>query len=855
MASATCVSSLSASLPIDGQLPAIVAALMPTGATVLLQAPPGAGKTTRVPLAVLETLDGADQLLLIQPRRLAARAAAQRLAQSLGEPVGERVGYSVRLENRRSPRTRLLVVTPGVVLRMLQADPALESWALVVFDEVHERRADLDLALALLRQARQLLRPELRLLLMSATLDLEPLAAALDGATVVTSMGRSHPVELHYQSPRPEEPLERQVVRALESWWLPERGNGETVLVFLPGQREIRGVQRAIAATPWGERLACVPLHAQLPLAAQSEAISPARGSEGKVVLATAIAESSLTLAGVRLVIDSGWSRLARFDPSTGMDGLVTVPSSLASGEQRRGRAGRLGPGVCVRLWSPAEQERRPPFTTPEILDADPLPLALQLAAWGAGQGQDLPWLDPPPPALLAQALALLIQLGALNGEGHLTDHGRSLLEVGLHPRLGHMLLLAEPQGWLPLAAALAALLTERDPLAGQQVGGDLLLRLDWLLAPTPTAAGHHRLLRRLQKDLEQQVRRAVGRPHPQEPPSDPDGQITARLIGWAYPEWIALSRGHGDGRFLLHNGRGARVHPQDPLASAEALSIAAVDGVGHEARVRLAARLEHEGLVDLAAPSLVVRQQARWDPVAERVRCEEEECFGALVLARGAWPEAPEEQVRQAMVAGLQAMGLEALPWTPATRQLQQRLALAHLHLGAPWPDRRWETLKAHPESWLTPFLDLSMRSRADLARFPLVEALWGDGPWQARQQLESLLPTHLPVPSGRSVALDYSGETPVLAVKLQEMFSQLQTPSLLEGRLPVTLHLLSPAGRPLAITSDLERFWREGYAAVRRELRGRYPRHPWPDNPVEAIPTALTQSRLRAARNAPQK
>ena len=832
-----------------------MAALLPSGATVLLQAPPGAGKTTRVPLAVLEALDGADQLLLIQPRRLAARAAAQRLAQSLGEPVGERVGYSVRLESRRSTRTRLLVVTPGVFLRMLQADPALEGWALVVFDEVHERRADLDLALALLRQARQLLRPELRLLLMSATLDLEPLAAALDGATVLTSMGRSHPVELHYQPPRSEEPLERQVVRALESWWLPERAHGETVLVFLPGQREIRRVQRAIAATAWGARLACVPLHAQLSLADQSAAIGPARGVEGKVVLATSIAESSLTLAGVRLVIDCGLSRLARFDPSTGMDGLVTVPSSQASAEQRRGRAGRLGPGCCVRLWSAAEQERRPPFTTPEILDTDPLPLALQLAAWGAGQGQDLPWLDPPPPGPLAQAWGLLGRLEAVDGEGHLTAHGRSLLQVGLHPRLGHMLVLAELNGWLPLAAALAALLSERDPLASQQVGGDLLLRLDWLLAPTSAGDGSHRLLHKLQRDLEQQVARAVGRPQPQAPPSDLDGRISARLIGSAYPEWIALSRGQGDGRFLLHNGRGARVHPQDPLASADALAVAAVDGVGQEARVMLAVRLDRADLADLAAPTLVVRQQARWDPAAERVRCEEERCFGALVLARGAWPEAPEERVRQAMLAGLEAMGLEALPWTPATRQLQQRLALAHVHLGAPWPDRRLETLQADPETWLGPFLDGTLRSRADLARFPLGEALWADVDWQARQQLESLLPTHLAVPSGRRVPLDYGGEGPVLAVKLQEMFGPVPPLRLLGGRLPVTLHLLSPAGRPLAITSDLERFWREGYAAVRKDLRGRYPRHPWPDNPLEAIPTALTQARLRAAGSPPQK
>lgn len=827
----------------------------------MLQAPPGAGKTTRVPLALLEELGGSEVCLMVQPRRLAARAAAQRLAEGLGEPVGERVGYSVRLENRRSRLTRWLVVTPGVLLRMVQADPALEGVALVVFDEVHERGADCDLALALLRQARQCLRPELRLLLMSATLDLEPLAEALDGATVLTAMGRSHPVVVAYQPPRRDEPLEQQVVRALEGWWLPERGAKETVLVFLPGQREIRAVQRAITAKPWGERLPCIPLHAQLPLAAQSEAIGPARSREGKVVLATAIAESSLTLAGVRLVIDSGLSRLARFDPSTGMDGLVTVPASQASAEQRCGRAGRLGPGRCIRLWSAAEQERRPRFSPPEILECDPLPLALQLAAWGAGQGDDLPWLDRPPSAPLAQARGCLTELGAVDGSGRLTGHGRSLLQVGLHPRLGHMLLLAEPRGWLPLAAALAALLSERDPLAGQGGGCDLLRRLDWLLAPSPGdrqpgGARSHHLLRQFQRDLEQQVVAVAGRTRAAaSPPAEPDGQITARLIAWAYPEWMALARGQGDGRFLMHNGRGASVHPRDPLATAEALAIAAVDGSGQDAQVRLAVALDRGALEEMAAPALVVRREAHWDSSAERVRCEELRCFGALVLSRVPWPKASPELVRQALLAGLEAMGLEALPWSPHTRALQQRLALAHRHLGAPWPDRRLETLRTDGGGWLEPFLDTSWRTRADWQQLPLEEALWGGSDWQARQRLDALLPTHLQVPSGRTVPLDYASETPVLAVKLQEMFGQLHTPSLLEGRLPLSLHLLSPAGRPVAITADLERFWRQGYAEVRRDLRGRYPRHPWPEDPLTATATALTQARLRPAGGTAQK
>ncbi|MEB3261026.1 MAG: ATP-dependent helicase HrpB [Cyanobacteriota bacterium] len=854
-------------LPIDGQLGAIQDALAPQGATLLLQAPPGAGKTTRVPLALLASLDQGARLLLVEPRRLAARAAAERLARGLQERVGERVGYSVRLESRQSTRTRLLVVTPGVFLRMLQADPALEGVAVVVFDEVHERRADTDLALALVRQARCCLCPELRLLLMSATLDLEPLAAALDGATVLTSRGRSHPVEVVHQPPRPEEPLERQVVRALESWWLPDREPGETALVFVPGQREIRAAERAITSQAWARDLDCVPLHAQLSLEAQSTAIGAARGPAGKVVLATAIAESSLTLAGVRLVVDSGLSRQSRFDPSTGMDGLVTVVASQASAEQRRGRAGRLGPGRCVRLWSASEQQRRPAFTPAEILTADPLPLALELLAWGAGLGHDLPWLDPPPPGPLAQAGQVLDQLGAVERNGRISAHGRALARLGLHPRLGHMLLLAEREGWLALGAALAALLSERDPLAGTSAGGDLRARVAWLCQPSavggPGGEEHRRRpLRRLRRELEDQVTRATGRrPAPTatgdtDPAiADPEGRVLARLVGWAWPEWIASARGQGDGRFLMCCGRGASVPSGDPLASAAGLAIAAVDGAGSEARVRLAAPLDRSGLEALAEAALVVRRQARWDPEGERVRCEEERCFGAIVLGRAPWPDAPLERIREALLQGLESMGLEALPWTPDLHQLRQRLALAHRHLGAPWPDARLETLRADLGGWLGPYLDDTMRSRADLQRLPLADALWGPCDGSLRQRLRQLLPTQLPVPSGRTVALTYDGDGAVLAVKLQEMFGQRHLPRLLEGHVPLVLHLLSPAGRPVAITSDLERFWSQGYPAVRRDLRGRYPRHPWPEDPLRATPTALSKARLQALEERAQK
>ncbi|MFM9109510.1 MAG: ATP-dependent helicase HrpB, partial [Prochlorococcaceae cyanobacterium] len=623
-------------LPIDGSLAAIVKAAAVPGATVLLQAPPGAGKTTRVPLSLLASLGQQGTVVMLEPRRLAASAAARRLAQELGEPVGQRVGYAVRHESRRSAATRLEVLTAGLFLRRLQADPALVGVTAVILDDFHERRADSDLALTLLREARSVLCPALRLVVMSATLDLEPLAASLPGAVVIHSPGRSHPVAVSHLPARPGEPLEQHVLRALETAWRPD--SATTALVFLPGLAEIRACQRRIEASSWGEGVDCRPLHGQLSLDAQSRAIAPSHGPVGKVVLATAIAESSLTIAGVRLVIDSGLSRVSRYDPARGMDGLVTVPASQASAEQRRGRAGRLGPGRCVRLWSAAEQERRPPFTPPEILETDPLPLALRLVAWGAGQGEGLAWLDPPPAAPLARAHHLLHQVGAVDGTGRLNDPGRRMAQLGLHPRLAHMLLRAESEGWLSLGAALAALLSERDPLAGTGAGCDILRRLDWLSAPPASHPGEggdhaHRTLRRLWRELEEEVAGVVGRVAARSPTlDDPGGRITARLVGWAYPERIALSRGQGDGRFLLLSGRGAAVPPRDPLAAAAVLAIATVDGAGKEARVLLAARLDRQDLERLAAPSLEVRQEVRWDPRTERVRCEELRCLGPLV-------------------------------------------------------------------------------------------------------------------------------------------------------------------------------------------------------------------------------
>jgi ATP-dependent helicase HrpB len=850
-------------LPIDAHLAAISAQL-PSGATLLLQAPPGAGKTTRVPLRLLETLEASERILMLEPRRLAARMAAERLAAELQEGVGERVGYSVRLERRCSARTRLEVVTAGLFLRRLQADPALEGVGCVIFDEFHERGAEADLALALLRQARSLLRPDLRLLLMSATLDLEPLAARLDRAGVLSSPGRSFPVAVQHQPPRERERLEQQVVRALESAWLDSRGPGETALVFLPGQREITAAAAAIAATPWGQEVECVPLHGQLPLAAQGRAIAPARTPAGKVVLASSIAESSLTIAGVTLVVDSGLSRRNRFDPATGLDRLVTAPASLASAEQRRGRAGRLGPGRCLRLWSAGEERQRPPFDPPELLVADPLPTVLQLAQWGAGLGEELAWIDPPPAPALAEGRSLLQGLGALDGQGRPTEAGRAMAALGLPPRLAHMLVRARAEGGLDLACDLAVLLAERDPLDSRQAGCDLLLRLDWLRGQPGTAAdrlapgreGQRRELRKLAATLRRQVLappaaaapppapKAVSRTMPLDrttlqPPSP------ARLLAWAYPDRLALPRSTGDGRFLMRSGRGAVLHGSDPLAQAPALAIARADGEGAEARVQLAVALAPEELEELAAHAMEERREARWDGAGERVRCERIRHLGALVLSRQPWPEADDETVLAAMAEGVRQGGLALLPWCAVSRRLQQRLALAHRWLGEPWPDHSLERLAADPATWLGAHL-LGVRSRQELRQLNLIEALWGDLPWPLRQELERLLPESLPIPSGRRVALDYSADDPRLAVKLQEMFGCTAHPTVLEGRLPITVELLSPAGRPVALSRDLPGFWRKGYGEVRRELRGRYPKHPWPEDPTAAEATALTKAAL---------
>ena len=842
-----------APLPIEPLLPELLSQLGP-GSTLLLQAAPGAGKTTRVPLALRQALEQAEgpdhgRILMLEPRRLAAKAAAERLAASLGEAVGERVGYRVRLESRVSPRTRIELLTDGLFLRQLQADPSLAGVSCVIFDEFHERRSEADLALALLREARPLLAPQLRLLLMSATLNLQPLRAQLPEAALLSSSGRSHPVAICHQPPRPNEPLAAQVRRALESHWLDQRGRGETVLVFLPGQRQIQQCQEALAATAWGQALELCPLHGNLPLAAQSRAIQPSAGDAGKVVLATAIAESSLTIEGVTLVIDGGLSRRSRFDPVTGMEHLVTVPASQASAEQRAGRAGRLGPGRAVRLWSPAEQQRRPAFDPPALLEADPAPLVLQLAEWGAGLGETLPWLEPPPQAHLLEGQELMRQLGALDAKGALTPHGKALAPLGLHPRLAQLLLQARALGAAELGCELAALLSERDPLRAESDGCDLMRRLDWLRRP-----GRDPRRQQLQA-LQRQLRRQLGGPVTTTTATSTaaatrsaasEAAIAAELVACAYPERVALLRSGSTERYLTRAGRGALLPGGDPLQGCEALAIAAADGGDRDCRIQLALPLARTSLERLAAEQGSSDTEVSWDRQQQRLRSERVLRLGALVLQRQPWPDPPAPARLQAVLSGLEDLGLAALPWTEASRQLQQRLCLAHRHLGAPWPDRSDAALSGDPLAWLGDQLQ-GVSNRSDLQRLDLQEALWSGIDWQARRQLDQLLPQALAIPSGRQARLDYSSGEPVLAVKLQELFGAATTPTVLQGQLAVTVQLLSPAGRPAAITQDLAGFWRGAYQEVRRELRGRYPRHPWPEDPAQATATALTSRRLR--------
>jgi ATP-dependent helicase HrpB len=822
---------LPSDLPLAPLLPTLRASLQGQ-ASLVLQAPPGAGKTTLVPLALLDAdWLGERRIIMLEPRRLAARAAAKRMADLLGEKVGETVGYRVRLDSAVGPRTRIEVVTAGVFIRQLQDDPSLDGTGAVLFDEFHERSLDVDLGLALCLDARENLREDLRLVAMSATLVGEPisrlLARTTGGAPILTSEGRQYPVETRYLPRDPAGRLDETVAAAIRQALAAHDGD---VLVFLPGVGDIRRVQQRLEDGT-DRSLEVAALYSDLPLDKQDAAIRPSRTGHRKVVLATSIAETSLTIEGVRVVIDSGYTRRPHFDVRTGMSALETVRVSRASADQRRGRAGRLGPGICYRLWTEAADRALIAQTPPEIVDADLAPLALELAAWGTSDPASLSWLDPPPDAALSGARALLERLGAVDSGGTITGEGRQMVKLGLHPRLAHMLIRGKALGLGGLAADIAALLGERDIIRDGNRDADLRHRLDLLhtraRAAQPAA------------QVAQHWRRQLGVGDGRKAGADAPGQ----LVALAYPDRIAQRRPDGRGRFRLSNGRGAVLAETDPLAGCDFLAVAALDGGGPSARIFLAAPLDERALRRTFAEQVGEVEFVTWDSREAAVRARRQRKLGELILDDAAADAAP-EKIAAAMLDGIRELGLSALPWTKELRALQGRVALLRRVEGETWPDLSDEALLASLDEWLLPYLT-GISRQSHLEQLKLADALSTQMTWQQRQELERKAPTHITVPSGSRIPIDYSDDVPVVAVRLQEMFGLTQTPAVADGRVALLIHLLSPANRPVQVTRDLASFWAGAYRDVKRDLRGQYPKHHWPDDPLTAVPTRRAKRR----------
>jgi ATP-dependent helicase HrpB len=849
-------------LPIEPAIPELRSALAASRG-IVLQAPPGAGKTTRVPLALLDVpWLGDRKIIMLEPRRLAARAAAARMSATLGERVGETVGYRMRLDTRVGPRTRIEVVTEGILTRMLQHDLALDGVGLVIFDEFHERSLAGDTGLALTLAAADSLRDDLKILVMSATLDGLAVARLLGEAPVVRSEGRAWPVETRHQPSRGDQPqstgyqrrsaLEAHVARVVRDVVATEAGS---VLVFLPGAGEIRRVEALLRGLLPGD-VSLNPLHGSLPIETQDTAIALAPPGQRKVVLATSIAETSLTIEGIRVVVDSGLMRIPRFSPGTGMTRLETVRVSRASADQRRGRAGRIEPGVCVRCWSAGEDAGLVPYTRPEILDADLAPLTLDLASAGFTDPGELRWLDLPPAAAFAQARELLQLLGAVDDKGRITAHGSAMAELGTHPRLAHMLLWTSERGvdTPATAASLAAILEERDLLrgAGGPPPSDVQLRLDAVARDIDDvmlggAMVDRGLVHRV-RDVAAEWRRRMGsrlaaaplaRPDTFRPPGPiprvarEDSVSPGILLALAYPDRVARRR-DAPGRFLLRNGRGATLPLTDPLAQAEWIVAAQIDDAGRDGRITLAASLDPAELVAYAAEQVITRDEIAWNETTRSVQARRRTMLGALMLGDSAIPDVDPERISAALLDGIARIGVGALPWSGAATSLRQRLAFLRHH-DRTWPDVSDEALGATLVVWLGPHVG-GIRKLADLSRVDLGSVLRAMLTWEQRRQLDELAPERIQVPSRSRISVDYSDPAaPALAVRLQEVFGMNETPRL-GGRVPVTMQLLSPAYRPVQVTRDLASFWKTGYFDVRKDLRGRYPKHHWPEDPLTA-------------------
>lgn len=797
-------------LPITTILPDLLQTVS-THSSVVLSAPPGSGKTTRVPLALLETFTPCQgRIILLEPRRIAAAAAARYMAQLLGEQVGQTVGYTIRFESKISRSTRIEVVTEGVLTRRIQNDPELQGICCIIFDEFHERSLHADLGLALCYEAQQSLRPDLKLLIMSATLDCTPIAQLLGDAPIIMSAGRPYPVELRYQNKTVRQPLAQQVAGAVKRALAEEQGD---LLVFLPGSGEIRAVARELEEV--SGVLVC-PLYGDLPFEQQQQALQP--GPQRRVVLATTIAETSLTIEGVRMVVDAGLTRRLQLDPATGLERLVTVRASQASADQRAGRAGRLGPGICYRLYAQQTWAAMTPFSPPEIMTADLTPLLLELAAWGVRDPASLAWLDQPPPAHLATARELLQQLGALDATGTITLLGRSMVTLPLHPRLSRLLLAAQNIGQTAPACALAARLANRSSASK---------------AIAQTA---------------QQLLRLMGAAPER---SSDDGssllQAAPSLAVAAWPDRIAQQRSDGEDRYLLASGRGAVLSPRAGCGNHPFLVALQVDGgQGADGVIHQAVGLSAEQLRACAGHLISRHRAVQWDVGSVRITAAEQERIGAVQLSSRQVAASDAEAV-PLVLEQIRRQGLGLLGWNAPARQLQARARLtAALLPEEGWPDLSDTALLDSLEDWLGPHLS-GIRSLQGLQQIVLVQLLHEIIGWKLLQSLDSIAPAYLTIPSGRKVALDYADQDgPVLSAKLQELFGLSESPTVCRGRRAVLVHLLSPAGRPVAVTRDLQGFWERGYQEVRKELRGRYPKHPWPDDPWNAVATHKTKKAL---------
>jgi ATP-dependent helicase HrpB len=831
--------SFDSPLPIDAVLEELASTLADNNTGVLV-APPGAGKTTRVPLALLDAPWLKNRkIIVLEPRRIAARASAERMAKTLGERAGETVGYRVRFGSKVSRATRIEVVTEGIFSRQLLDDPELSDVAAVLFDEFHERSLDADLGLALARDAQTGLREDLRILVMSATLDGARVAKLLGDAPVVESEGRAFPVETRYLGRKADAPLERQMADAIASAL---RADSGSVLAFLPGAAEIRRVQNFLGERVHDDTIEIVPLFGALDAAVQDRAIAPAPKGHRKVVLATSIAETSLTIEGVRIVVDSGMARVPRYEPDIGLTRLETVRASRAAVDQRRGRAGRTESGICYRLWDEPQTASLAAYTQPEILSADLSSLVLDLAQWGVSDPATLAFLDPPPAPALKEARSLLHELGALDNDSRITSEGESLRALALPPRLARMIVDSDRFGAGEEAAEIAAILTERG-LGGDSV--DLEFRRDQFRRDrSPRASSARSLAQRWASQVASSRSALAGRGGG----NAPDEELsTGAMLAFAFPDRIARNRGNGS--FLLANGRGASVEQTSALARAPYLAVAELTGTAAQGRILLAAPITLAEIETRFADQITTEDDVSFDRGAMALRARRKRALHAITLSEAPLSLTPSAETARVLAEGLIAAGLDRLPWSKAAKQWRDRVMFLRKAAGDgpenPWPDLSDDALAARREDWLAPAL-YDKTALKDVSPGDLSDALMAPLPWDLRARLEREAPTHFEAPTGTALAIDYEAEQgPTIAVRLQELFGLNIHPSIAGGKVPLVLELLSPGHRPVQITRDLPGFWRGSYAAVRSDLRGRYPRHPWPEDPASALPTRRAKPR----------